>query len=205
MGTCSPCSTQGYRFYTIFVDDFSRYVWWFPLRHKSDFYDCFKIFQKFIERQMDKKIQIFQLDGGGEFSSRTFKIHLENDGIKHQISCPGTPEQNNVAEKKHLHIMELGLVMMFKAFIPRHYWVEAFFTAVFLINRLPSVKLEMKSPYNLIYQKVSDYSYLRIFGCRCFPYLRHYTADKFSLRSLPCVFLGYSDKHKGYPCFHPPT
>lgn len=31
------------------------------------------------------------------------------------------------------------------------------------------------------------------------------TSNKFDPKSLPCVFLGYSDKHKGYKCFYPPT
>ena len=100
-------SNQGYRFYIIFFNDLSCYVWWFPLRHKSGFYDCFKIFQKFVEKQVDKKIKIFQSDGGREFSSRAFKNHLENDGIRHQISFLDTTEQSSVAERKHRHIVEL--------------------------------------------------------------------------------------------------
>ena len=46
-GPAPTRSTQGYRFYTIFVEDFSCYVWWFPLKHKSGFYDRFKNFSKF--------------------------------------------------------------------------------------------------------------------------------------------------------------
>lgn len=44
------------------------------------------------------------------------------------------------------------------------------------------------------------YSIIRTFGSRCYPYLRNYATNKFDPRSLPCVFMGYSDKHKGYRC-----
>ncbi|GKV09714.1 hypothetical protein SLEP1_g21171 [Rubroshorea leprosula] len=35
-----------------------------------------------------------------------FTNHLAECGIKQQVSCPGTPEQNGVAERKHRHIVE---------------------------------------------------------------------------------------------------
>lgn len=46
---------------------------------------------------------------------------------------------------------------------------------------------------------------MRVFGCRCFPYLRDYAKTKFDPRSLPCVFMGYSQHHKGYRCYIPQT
>lgn len=49
------------------------------------------------------------------------------------------------------------------------------------------------------------YSIFRTFGARCYPYLKNYATDKFDPRSLPCIFLGYSDKHKGYQCLHQST
>ena len=61
------------------------------------------------------------------------------------------------------------------------------------------------SPYEKLFGKTPDYSALRTFGCACFPTLRDYASHKFDPRSLKCVFLGYSDKHKGYRCLYPPT
>ncbi|KAJ4981121.1 hypothetical protein NE237_031958 [Protea cynaroides] len=46
---------------------------------------------------------------------------------------------------------------------------------------------------------------MRTFGVQRFPYLRRYTKNKLELRSLSYVFLGYSDKHKGYRCLDPST
>ena len=45
--------------------------------------------------------------------------------------------------------------------------------------------------------------FLRVFGCQCFPCLRPYRPDKLSKKSIACVFLGYSQHHKGYRCLDP--
>ena len=100
---------------------------------------------------------------------------------------------------------ELGLTMMFHAHVPKWFWVEAFGTAVWLINRLPSWILDTQSPYEKLFGKTPTYDSLHIFGCRCFPYLREYAQNKFDPRSLPCVFWRYSHQFKGYRCLHPPT
>lgn len=43
------------------------------------------------------------------------------------------------------------------------------------------------------------------FWSQCFPNLWNYITKQFNECSLPCIFLGYSDKHKGYRCLYSPT
>lgn len=95
--------------------------------------NCFVNFHTLLEKQFDKKIKIFQSNSGGEFSGKDFQ-HLLDHGIMHQVSCPATLEQNSVVERKHHHVIELGLAMMYHAGMPKKYWVEAFGTAIYLIN-----------------------------------------------------------------------
>lgn len=92
---------------------------------------------------------------------------------------------------------------MFHALLPPHFWVECFFTTVFLINQLPSSQLGMDSLFFRLYRQHLDYGTLRVLGCKCFPYLGDYRTNKLEPKSLTCVFLGYSSKHKGYKCFNP--
>ncbi|KAA8544767.1 hypothetical protein F0562_019529 [Nyssa sinensis] len=144
-------------------------------------------------------------DEGGEFASSPFKQYLHQHGIHHQSACPKTPEQNGKAERMHRSITELGLAMMFHAQLPSRFWLDCFSTTVFLLNRLPSITLDMDSSYARMYGKVPDYGTFRVFGSQCFPYLGAYCRNKLEPKSLPCVFLGYSTKHKGYKCLYPPT
>lgn len=127
-GPAPVSSFQGMKYYVVFVDDFSRFSWLYPLKKKSEFFTTFLKFQSLVENQFSRKIKIFQSDGGGEFQSAKFIEHLEQCGIQRQVSCPSTPEQNGVAERKHRHIVETGLTMLFHATLPRFLWVEAFLT-----------------------------------------------------------------------------
>lgn len=138
--------------------------------------------------------------------SKQFLDHLSACGIKQLVSCPHTPQQNGVSERKHRHITELGLTMLYNNKVPLQLWVESFFTATFLGNLLPSSVLgEFKSPFEVLHGKEPTYTALRVFGCKCYPYLRPYMANKMDPKSLMCVFLGYNEKYKGYRCLHPPT
>ena len=147
-----------------------------------------------------------QQNSGGEFVSKQLKTQFVSCGIKQHLSCPHTPQQNGVAERKHRYVTELGLSLMFQSKIPHQLWVEAFLTATYLGNLMPSSVLpEHKSPYEMLVGKPPVYSSMRVFGTSCYPYLRPYGKNKFDPKSLHCVFVGYSEKHKGYRCLHPPS
>jgi len=205
-GPAPVSSIQGFQYYVIFIDNRSRFCWFYPLKHKSDFCSLFMKFQSFVENLLQTKIGTFQSDGGGEFTSNRFLQHLQESGIQHYISCPHTPQQNGLAERKHRQLTERGLTLMFQSKAPQRFWVEAFFTANFLSNLLPTSALDSSTtPYQVLFGKAPDYSALRTFGCACFPTLRAYARNKFDPRSLKCIFLGYTEKYKGYRCFFPPT
>lgn len=158
-----------------------------------------------METQFDSKIKEFQSDGGGEFVNNQMKQFLQENGIVHRISCPHTPEQNGLAERRHKHFTELGLSMMFQCHLPLNLWVEAFATASYISNLLPSSALNNRSPYEMLFKEKPSYRALRVFGSACYPCLRPLQANKFDPKSLQCVFVGYSPLHKGYRCLYPPT
>ncbi|KAB2617403.1 hypothetical protein D8674_013272 [Pyrus ussuriensis x Pyrus communis] len=104
-GPSSVKYIERYRFYVVFVDDCTRYMWIFPLYNKSEVFSIFVKFYKFIEVQFGVQIKSLQLDGGGEFVSNTFKEFMQSKGMVHRISCPYTPQQNGLVERRHRHIM----------------------------------------------------------------------------------------------------
>jgi histone deacetylase 1/2 len=101
--------------------------------------------------------------------------------------------------------VETGLTLLAHASVPFRYWSDAFFTACFLINRMPTRVLNMKTPVEQLFNESPDYTFLKVFGCACWPHTRPYNKRKLEFRSKKCVFLGYSSQHKGYKCLHIPS
>ena len=80
------------------------------------------------------------------------------------------------------------------------YWSYAVSIATHLINRLPTPILHHKTPYDILFHTAPDLTYLKSFGCQCFPLLTPYRAHKLHPKTTPCVFLGYPTNSKGYLC-----
>jgi hypothetical protein len=159
--------------------------------NKSDVLPYFIKFKLLVEIFFDTHIKYLQSDNGGEYTSIAFKNFLSQNGIFHRLTCPHTSQQNGIAERKHHHVLETGLTLLAQSGLPPKYWVGAFLTSVFLINRLSSPVINNDSPFFKLFHKTPYYTMLRTFGCLCYPLLRPYAAHKLTFRSKPCIFLGY--------------
>jgi len=120
--------------------------------------------------------------------------------IAHRVSCPHTHQQNGLAERKHRHIVETGLALLAHAHVPIKFWDDAFLTATYLINRMPTRVIDNTIPLEHLFHTPPNYTLLRVFGCACWPHLRAYNNRKLSFRSKESVFLRYSSLHKDYKC-----
>jgi len=177
----APNSVGGHKYYVSFIDDYSKFTWIYLLKFKSEVFSKFREFQSLVERLFNRKIITMQTDWGGEYQ----KLHpfFAQVGITHHISCPHTHQQNGVAERKHRHIVEVGLALLAHAFMPLKFWGDAFISATYLINRIPSKVLSYDTPLHHLFQKQPDYSLFRTFGCACWPNLRPYNNHKLQFRS----------------------
>ncbi|XP_010545858.1 PREDICTED: uncharacterized protein LOC104818098, partial [Tarenaya hassleriana] len=193
-------SFNGYRYYVVFVDHFTRYTWLYPLKRKSHVSDIFVRFKSLVETRFQSKLMSLYSDNDGEYVA--LKNYLSVNGISHYTTPPHTPEHNGISERKHRHIVETGLTLLTHSSIPSTYWTLAFSAAVYLINRLPTSVLSFRSPFEAIYNVFPNYSKLRVFGCLCFPWLRPYSSHKLQSRSYPCVFVGYSLSQSAFLCLH---
>lgn len=120
MGAIPILLVNSYLYYVLFVDDHSRFTWFYPLKAKSKLFGVVDKFMKFFQTQFATKIKTFQSDGGTKFFNNNVKTLLSDNGTFHQISCMYTPQQNGCIEWKHRHIVETGLAMLFHAMYPPH-------------------------------------------------------------------------------------
>ncbi|PKU65158.1 Retrovirus-related Pol polyprotein from transposon TNT 1-94 [Dendrobium catenatum] len=164
-------SQQGFLYYLLILDDYSRYAWVFPFSHKTEVSQIFINFITFIEKYTKHQVQAVRTDGGTEFVNHKFQSFLTSKGIQHQRSCPYTPEQNGAAERKHRHIIDTTRTLLHTASMPLTYWPDAVLTAVYLINRMPTPTTNYTPPIKLMFNVIPDYASLHTYGCECFPLL----------------------------------
>lgn len=192
-GPAPVTSLDGSKYYLLLVDLFTRYCWVYPLNAKSQVALIFPQFRLLVEKQFGFTIKNLFSDNGGEFAS----------GISWLTTAPHTPQQNGIVERRNRHVLEVSRALLHFASLPPSYWSFAVQTAVYLINLMPTSLLSKRSPFQLLFGTVPNYTKLRVFGCLCFPWLRPYFPGKLNTPSLQCVFVGYSTTQNAYKCLDP--
>ncbi|CAJ2634258.1 unnamed protein product [Trifolium pratense] len=201
--TSPVLSIDGLRYYCLFVDHYTRYIWLYPMKLKSDVQSIFPKFKTLVENFYQHKIKVLYTDNGGEYIG--LRSFLSTHGISHHTTPPHTPEHNGISERRNRHIAETGLSLLHHAGLPLTYWPHAMTTAAYLINRLPTPILGHQSPYSKLLRISPDYHKLKCFGCLCFPWIKPYANHKLAPKSTMCVFVGYSADQHAYLCLDPST
>ncbi|KAJ0534951.1 putative RNA-directed DNA polymerase [Helianthus annuus] len=122
-------------------------------------------------------------------------------GILLETTCPHTPQQNGVVERKHRHLLETARALKFEAKLPSRFWGECVLIAAYIINRLPSKSIENKTPFEIIFNEKADYDHMKVFGCLAYYRSTETDGDKLEERGKPGVFLGHPPGTKGYKIF----
>ena len=198
-------SIEHHKYFVTFIDEKSKYTWITLMQSKDRVLEAFINFQNYVSNHFNAKIKILRSDNGGEYTSNAFKQHLAKYEMIHQTSCPYTPQQNGVAERKNRHLMEVARSMIFHTSMPKSYWGDVVLTACYLINRIPTRILQDQSPYQVLNKTKPSIEHIRVFGCLCFVLIPGEQRDKMAHRSTKAVFIGYSPHQKGYKCFVPET
>jgi hypothetical protein len=72
---CGPMSVEsvsGFKYFVLFIDDYSRKTWIYFLKAKDEVFDRFQEFRALVENQTGRKIRVLRSDNGGEYTSKEF-------------------------------------------------------------------------------------------------------------------------------------
>ncbi|KAE8665844.1 Retrovirus-related Pol polyprotein from transposon TNT 1-94 [Hibiscus syriacus] len=116
-------SIGGAKYFVSFIDDYSRRCWVYPIKKKSDVFSTFKNFKARVELDSANKIK--------------------------QFTVENTPQQNGVAERMNRTLLERTRAMLRDAGLEKSFWAEAVNTACYLVNRAPSIAIELKTPMEM--------------------------------------------------------
>uniref|UniRef100_A0A251T5P9 non-specific serine/threonine protein kinase n=1 Tax=Helianthus annuus TaxID=4232 RepID=A0A251T5P9_HELAN len=198
-------SKQGYKYCMVLIDNFTHFVWVYPLKFKSETFPTFTKFHRLIHTQFNRKIKTFQCDLGGEFDNNAFKEFANQNGLLFRFACPHTSSQNGRAERMIRRLNDVIRSLLIHANLPPAFWVEALHTAAYLHNILPTKRLKFFTPTFALYLRHPSYDHLRVFGCACYPNTSATQPHKLHPQANRCIFLGYPPDFRGYRCLDPTT
>jgi histone deacetylase 1/2 len=92
-------SFTGYKYYLALLDDYTHFVWTYPLRHKSNDAQTIKNFHAYGRTQLGRLILALQTDNGREFDNTTLRTFYSEHGIVLRLTCPYTSPQNGKVER----------------------------------------------------------------------------------------------------------
>ena len=178
----------------------------YPIKRKVDMFSIFKAFKLWVEHESRKKIECLRTNNGGEYTSEEFDNFCQQEGIKRQFMVAYTPQQNGVAERMNITLLEKTRAMLKTIDLAKSFWAEAINTACYVINRSPSTTINLKTPIEMWTGKPVDYSRLHVFGSPVYVMYNDQERSKLDPKSKKYIFFKYADGVKGYrywdPTFH---
>ena len=146
-------------FFLTVVDDATRATWLFLMKSKSEVRQLFSSFYTMVHTQFGLKIKAVRTDNAKEFDMFDF---FNSHGIIYQLSCIYNPQQNSIVERKHQHLLSIARALQIQSQLPIKFWGDCVLHVAYLINRLPSPLLHDKTPFELLFHKLPDYSLLKV-------------------------------------------
>ena len=142
-------SSSGHKYYILLLDDYSNFLWTFPLSNKSHVFSTFLSFRSFIH--IEWEIKNIQRDNGREFDNKPFWEFCKANSLSFRLSCPHTSSQNGKAERKIWTINNIIRTLLAHACLPPSFWNHALQITTYLLNILPRKCLAYQSPLKILY------------------------------------------------------
>ncbi|KAL0441847.1 UNVERIFIED_CONTAM: putative mitochondrial protein [Sesamum radiatum] len=86
--------------------------------------------------------------------------------------------------------------------LPKAFWAEAVYTAVYLLNRCPTKAVQNMTPIEAWSGKKPSAKHLRVFGSICYVHIPTEKRHKLEEKTEKGIFLGYSTQSKGYRIYN---
>ena len=97
--TSHVTSISGIKYYVLFLDQYSHFLWVYPLRSKDEVFFKYQHFSNYVQTQFSSKIKSLQCDNGTEYDNSQFHSFFASQGTTFRFSCPNTSQQNQHSER----------------------------------------------------------------------------------------------------------
>jgi hypothetical protein len=151
------------------------------------------------------RIKKIRSDNGTEFKNSQIEGFLKEEGIKHELYSPYTPQQNGVVERKNRTLLDMARTMVEEYKTSDQFWAEEINTACYSINRLYLHGILKKTSYELLTSKKPNVSYFKVFGRKCFILVKRGRNSNFAPKVVEGFLLGYDSNTRAYRVFNKST
>lgn len=126
---------------------------------------------KRLNIRADFKGTTLYTDNGTEFVNKQVQDVMTSQGVLMVQSAPYVKPTNGRVEVNIRDLTEKSTSMMFQSSFPEVGWPHSYRHGNWLRNRLPRANLGYASPYEIIFKRQPDLSYVRIFGTEAYSWL----------------------------------
>nr|GEX34412.1 hypothetical protein [Tanacetum cinerariifolium] len=158
-----------------------------------------------LEYQLSLKVKVIRSDNGTKFKYNDLNKLCGMKGIKREFSVPRTPQQNGIAERKNMTLIEAARTMLADSLLPIPFWAKALNTACYVQNRVLVTKPHNKTPYELLHGKTPSIGFMRPFGCLVTILNTLDSLGKFDGKVDEGFLVGYSVSSKAFRVFNSRT
>jgi hypothetical protein len=123
-GPITYISIGGKKYGPVIIDDYSRFIWVFFLHDKSETQEVLKKFLKRAQNEIDAKVKKIRSDNDSKFKNTQVEDYLDQEGIKHEFLAPYTPQQNGVAKRKNITLIESARAMLDEYKTSDRFWAK---------------------------------------------------------------------------------
>ena len=103
------------------------------MKHHSKLLEVYSNFAKMVEIQFFKHIKNLQSDNALEYTQYAFQAILHSYGTVHQLTCPGTFQQNGRAKRKLCHILDTVHALLLSSKVPAPFGARLLFMLFMLL------------------------------------------------------------------------
>jgi hypothetical protein len=132
---------SGSKYYLVILDDFTHYLWIFPLKLKSDSFTTLSNFFVYVSTQFGRTVKVIQCDNGREFDNSSTHFFLLSNGTQLRMLYPYTSPQNSKVEYIIRSVNNVICTLLIQASLSGCYWAEGLHTTTYMLNYLPTTAI----------------------------------------------------------------
>src|SRR6266511_3419102 len=190
------------RYYISFTDDFTRFVWIYSLKFKSEAFDRLVEYFNSINNQFGRTLQKIRADNAREYKSQKWLDFTISKGIKMEYTAPYTPAQNGIAERLNRTLVERAISVIKTKNIPLSLWPQIIQSIAYILNRSYRVILS-KTPYEALFNQKPDISNIKVLGSTAYKLIPKNVHKKLDSHMEKGILVGFESTN--YVIFIPPN